>query len=199
MCNARLYLRGFEMNTTASTYLTLIAAVLVVTGCGGGQEVSGEPEVKGGEVVEVSKSDWKDIVRDGKVFSKEHLAFVRMKIFMSLELRKNIFEINGKTESSMGIPVQPGINLSAFDNLDSLPTGVGVTAAEVERLYGKPTRKSEKSFGTYKSYYGDAGIIFHAKTKEVIGIEMPTMKVSEEFLEIVNPILVGVPLELIFD
>ena len=96
------------MNTKVSTWLFLVSGLLLIVGCGDG------------------RSDWKDILRDRTVFSKEHLE----------RLKERSSDIaSGETE---GVD----FHIRATDG-----EKVGVDATEVERLYGSPTRVAAVEWG----------------------------------------------------
>ncbi len=137
------------MNTKVSTYLVLVSGFLLIVGCGGGQ------------------SDWKDILRDGKVFSGDHLD----------KLKEVAHEItSGKTKG-----VEFHIHAAGGET-------VGVDATEVERLYGSPTSVVADEWHL-THYYGEVGIDLDLKTKGVIGVVVPTKEVAVEFEQVLDTIL----------
>ena len=129
-------------------YLAIASGLLLLVGCGGGQ------------------SDWKDILRDGKVFSEDHLARFKEQAnsITSGEIEGVEFHIPAASKKT-----------------------VGVDAAEVERLYGSPTSVVADEWGHLTHYYGEVGIDLDPKTKDVIGVVVPT-KVAVEFVQVLDTI-----------
>jgi hypothetical protein len=138
------------MNMKVSTYLLLASSFLLIVGCGGGQ------------------SDWKDILRDGKVFSEEHLGRFKE-------------HANSITSGEMsGVE----FHLSAAGG-----ETVGIDATEVEMLYGSPTSVIADEWGHLTHYYGEVGIDLDPKTKGVIGVVVPTKEVAVEFAQVLDTVL----------
>ena len=115
------------------------------------------------------QSDWKDILCDGKVFSEEHLE----------RFKEQASEItSGKIEG-----VEFHIRAASWGET------VGINATEVERLYGSPTSVVADEWGHLTHYHGEVGIDLDPKTKDVIGVVVPTKEVAVEFEQVLDTIL----------
>ena len=66
---------------------------------------------------------------------------------------------------------------------------VGINATEVERLYGSPTSVVADEWGHLTHYHGEVGIDLDPKTKDVIGVVVPTKEVAVELEQVLDTIL----------
>ena len=130
----------------------LLVGLLLAAGCGGRQDVTG--------------TDWRTILRDEEVFSRQDLTVLK-------EHCGNLLRDDGGTDLG-----GYGVAWSEEE---------GVTAARLKKLHGQPSQIIEgEEAGHFVYYYGEVAFLF---TKHRLnGVYMETRELVEEVAKVTEAI-----------